>query len=128
MTTCQSCGKEIVWGINGVGEKIQLDPDSPVYAPVGDGDEQSVPVMRHRGAMVLHQATCSGKDTVKQLTHWIVHNSDSESALLYRDPQFMVNAYYLLHHLAEITGTSDKQMEAWVDAANKDPVVDYDDI
>lgn len=57
------------------------------------------------------------KEIVKQLTYWIVRNTDSESALLYQDPQFVVNAHSLLHHLAEITKTSDEQMEAWVEAA-----------
>ena len=128
MTACQDCGKEIVWGITGAGDKIPLDPGSPVYAPVGDGDERSVPVMRHRGAMVSHRAICLGEEIVKQLTHWIVRNSNSESALLYRDPQFVVNARNFLHYLAEITGTSDEQMEVWVDEANKEPVGDYDDI
>lgn len=128
MTTCQSCGKEIVRGMTGVGDEILLDPGPPIYAPVGNGNERSIPVRQHRGAMVAHRATCSEKDIVKQLTRWIVRNSESESVLLYSDPQHMVNAYYLLHHLAEITGTDDQQMEAWVDEANKEPVVDWDDI
>ncbi len=59
------------------------------------------------------------KEIVKRLTYWIIRNADSESALLHCDPQFVVNAHSLLHHLAEITKTSDEQMEVWVDAARE---------
>lgn len=58
MATCKGCGKEIVWGLTGDGKKIPLDPKPPVYSFIGDGDEHSVPVIRHRGAMVTHFATC----------------------------------------------------------------------
>lgn len=50
------CGREIVWGVDGDGQRIPLDPRPPVY----DVDETVEPprAVRRQGAMVSHFATC----------------------------------------------------------------------
>lgn len=69
---CEGCGRRIVWGKTSEGKSIPLDPTPAVYyvkpsmdgataelsplepAPVG----MSGALMRIRGAMVTHFATC----------------------------------------------------------------------
>ena len=53
---CSGCGKPIVWGVDGVGHRIPLDPTPPVY------DTElfmgRVSANRRKSAMVSHFATC----------------------------------------------------------------------
>jgi len=57
-TPCSSCGRPIVWGVDGEGQRIPLDPRPPVYHVAQTEDGRAVLVSRNRAAMVSHFATC----------------------------------------------------------------------
>lgn len=57
---CKRCGRKIVWGSDGFGKRIPLDPTPAVYKMWGIKDGVTF-VERERNAMVVHFATCTGK-------------------------------------------------------------------
>ena len=63
---CKGCGKSIVWGTDPHGQRIPLDPRSPVYrllpAPAYATDDDRVGIVlveRDPTAMVPHSVTCA---------------------------------------------------------------------
>ena len=58
-TPCTYCGRPIVWGVDGNGKRIPLDPRPPVYRvfhPQAGG--RTCTLARDTSAMVSHFATC----------------------------------------------------------------------
>ncbi len=60
--TCKGCGRTIVWGVDGKGTRIPLDPRAPVYRMTGEFAGDMAHVNRDTMALVTHFATCPQAD------------------------------------------------------------------
>lgn len=58
MTTCRSCGREVVWKTTQHGKKVPLDPKALVFSVVGDIAVKPTPGVTGETFMVSHFATC----------------------------------------------------------------------
>lgn len=55
---CKRCGRKIVWGVDGQGKKIPLDPTPACYS-IWRRDSTTAYIDRERSVMVSHFAVCS---------------------------------------------------------------------
>ena len=59
------------------------------------------------------------EELAKQITQWVAIHAWRESAFLYPEPSWNVNAHSLLDFVQEITGISKEQIDKWTQEAEE---------